>query len=501
MLQVSIMSIGAIYALIPLVVIIILIAAAVGLTRGTDIFALFGLGAIMGIGGGVGGGRTGNAIRGGSIQGYGGDPKNYISYGKSAAAVPTKSLKDSTKARTAERKLNKQAKKLTNTVVAGRAKDLYNSAESKISAAMRSGAINENALSRPLTADAMQGIAAAANLTKSERVVYEAAVAAMATRTAVETLPPKARGTVHMSVSGVRPKTTGTILAPTKVTVTGRTGPVTVPVGAGTKNSAVRLKTITETERNLRHRLYKESDERSKIAYRMAQNKEASGIELSQNEKLALNAGWQKFRDAGRAKADAQYKAVQDKLATGKKLTDEEKKFTPQSATVFAATAPGIGAAALGYDIATTAMSRFPTSGRLGAPAEEGSQWAARMRQYALDKKERRIDSSIAAQNEGVDKAGQRQVDAFNANFLAEIKKRDRSVYNEIAGSKERQLQEAREFMKYRAEAIKAEEQQAKEDQVTTPRYKHQYTYQDYIKTKKKEKNSSNTPAPPSPHS
>jgi len=49
-----VMSIGAIYAFIPIVIIIILIAAAVGLTRGTDIFQMFGIGTLVGIGGGVG---------------------------------------------------------------------------------------------------------------------------------------------------------------------------------------------------------------------------------------------------------------------------------------------------------------------------------------------------------------------------------------------------------------------------------------------------------------
>ncbi len=49
-----ILSIGAIYAFIPIIVIIILIAAAAGLMRGTDIFALFGIGTLMGMASGIG---------------------------------------------------------------------------------------------------------------------------------------------------------------------------------------------------------------------------------------------------------------------------------------------------------------------------------------------------------------------------------------------------------------------------------------------------------------
>ncbi len=49
-----VLSIGAIYAFIPIVIIIILIAAAAGLTRGKDLFAIFGLGALIGFGGAAG---------------------------------------------------------------------------------------------------------------------------------------------------------------------------------------------------------------------------------------------------------------------------------------------------------------------------------------------------------------------------------------------------------------------------------------------------------------
>ncbi len=50
-----ILSFGAVYALIPLLIIIILIAAAAGISRGYDIFAIFGIGVLAGIGGKSGG--------------------------------------------------------------------------------------------------------------------------------------------------------------------------------------------------------------------------------------------------------------------------------------------------------------------------------------------------------------------------------------------------------------------------------------------------------------
>ena len=52
------LSFNAIYVLIPIILIIILIAAAAGLTRGTDIFELLGFGAIMGFTSGMGQGRA-----------------------------------------------------------------------------------------------------------------------------------------------------------------------------------------------------------------------------------------------------------------------------------------------------------------------------------------------------------------------------------------------------------------------------------------------------------
>ncbi len=64
MLQVA-LSIGAIYAFIPIVIIIILIAAAAGLTRGSDLFAVFGIGALMGIKGATAAGGAGRGLKSG----------------------------------------------------------------------------------------------------------------------------------------------------------------------------------------------------------------------------------------------------------------------------------------------------------------------------------------------------------------------------------------------------------------------------------------------------
>ncbi|MDE1811129.1 MAG: hypothetical protein KGH66_03745, partial [Candidatus Micrarchaeota archaeon] len=57
-----ILSIGAIYALIPLVVIVVLIAAAAGLARGASIFQFFGFDALIGLASGVGAGAAGKGL-------------------------------------------------------------------------------------------------------------------------------------------------------------------------------------------------------------------------------------------------------------------------------------------------------------------------------------------------------------------------------------------------------------------------------------------------------
>jgi len=52
-----------VYALVPVIIILIFILAAAGLTRGVSIFNLFGIGALMGIGGGVGKGGAGKGLK------------------------------------------------------------------------------------------------------------------------------------------------------------------------------------------------------------------------------------------------------------------------------------------------------------------------------------------------------------------------------------------------------------------------------------------------------
>lgn len=73
------MDLGAIYAFIPIVIIIILIAAAAGLSRGTDIFQLFGIGALIGIGSGIGKGGVGRTI-GSAGRSYG-SPRDFKGMG------------------------------------------------------------------------------------------------------------------------------------------------------------------------------------------------------------------------------------------------------------------------------------------------------------------------------------------------------------------------------------------------------------------------------------
>lgn len=62
MVILALLSIGAIYALIPVLIILILIAAAAGLRGGGDLFALLGFGAIMQMASGFGAGGAGKGI-------------------------------------------------------------------------------------------------------------------------------------------------------------------------------------------------------------------------------------------------------------------------------------------------------------------------------------------------------------------------------------------------------------------------------------------------------
>ncbi|MGC8648742.1 MAG: hypothetical protein ACP5UN_00780 [Candidatus Micrarchaeia archaeon] len=60
---------SCVYTLAPIIVILLFILAAAGLTRGVSIFNLFGLGALLGIGGGVGKGGVGKGLKAGSAVG------------------------------------------------------------------------------------------------------------------------------------------------------------------------------------------------------------------------------------------------------------------------------------------------------------------------------------------------------------------------------------------------------------------------------------------------
>jgi len=58
----AILSFGAIYALIPVIIIVILILAAAGMQRGTGIFQLFGIATLAGIGSQIGRGGAGKGL-------------------------------------------------------------------------------------------------------------------------------------------------------------------------------------------------------------------------------------------------------------------------------------------------------------------------------------------------------------------------------------------------------------------------------------------------------
>ena len=82
-----VLSFGGVYAFVPIVIIVILIAAAAGLSRGTSIFSAFGIGAIIGIGGSFGSGGRGKALH---RQGYGGKAPQRANAAKRVTAVKGK---------------------------------------------------------------------------------------------------------------------------------------------------------------------------------------------------------------------------------------------------------------------------------------------------------------------------------------------------------------------------------------------------------------------------
>ncbi|MDE1856876.1 MAG: hypothetical protein KGH98_02200, partial [Candidatus Micrarchaeota archaeon] len=65
----ALLSVGAIYAIIPLIIVVALIVAAAGLARGTDIFALLGIASLMGLTSGMTGGRAKAGLSRGSRYG------------------------------------------------------------------------------------------------------------------------------------------------------------------------------------------------------------------------------------------------------------------------------------------------------------------------------------------------------------------------------------------------------------------------------------------------
>ena len=67
MLQI-LLSFGALYTFIPIIIIVILIAAAAGLSRGWDVFTLFGFAALVGLARGAGRGHAGRGLASGRYE-------------------------------------------------------------------------------------------------------------------------------------------------------------------------------------------------------------------------------------------------------------------------------------------------------------------------------------------------------------------------------------------------------------------------------------------------
>lgn len=112
MLQFIVMSIGAIYALIPIVIIVLLIAASVGLSRGSSVFAILGIGALVDYGGTIGRGGSGRAISAGPRM----NPKGLKGVGSKLTASH-KGAKAALAARAAAKKNTESA---VNEAVAGK---------------------------------------------------------------------------------------------------------------------------------------------------------------------------------------------------------------------------------------------------------------------------------------------------------------------------------------------------------------------------------------------
>ncbi|MCL5101793.1 MAG: hypothetical protein M1544_00330 [Candidatus Marsarchaeota archaeon] len=100
-----VLSFDIIEALLPVIIILFLIAAAAGLTRGSDIFALFGLGAMMGFAK-SGGGRVGKGFKG---TRYGGDAiRRKKAAGKGGIMKKARGIRKTIKGRNSKAALEKK---------------------------------------------------------------------------------------------------------------------------------------------------------------------------------------------------------------------------------------------------------------------------------------------------------------------------------------------------------------------------------------------------------
>jgi hypothetical protein len=88
-----------VYSLLPLAVIFIFIVAAAGVTRGTDIFQLLGIGAIMGVGGGMASGGVGRGMKAANPRGA---TAKMAGASRASVAKAASSLKKQTNPKTKE---------------------------------------------------------------------------------------------------------------------------------------------------------------------------------------------------------------------------------------------------------------------------------------------------------------------------------------------------------------------------------------------------------------
>ncbi|MEM0154480.1 MAG: hypothetical protein QW814_01440 [Methanothrix sp.] len=170
------LSFDLIEAIVPVIIILILIAAAAGLTRGTDIFALFGLGTIMGFAN-AGSGRVGKGLKGtrygadamkrGRAAGKakGGIIKNIRKAKKNYAAAKAKAPAAKNRVRMQRAKLinrrlkNLQAKGMGNSPKAARLKGKLNKIRKANIAAFNAKKVADNLIKNPGSKAALSGLA------------------------------------------------------------------------------------------------------------------------------------------------------------------------------------------------------------------------------------------------------------------------------------------------------------------------------------------------------